>query len=58
MGVAKAALEASTRYLAASLGPKGIRANAISSGPIKTLAASGIKDFGKASQRNGTHFPA
>ena len=47
MGVAKAALEASTRYLAASLGPKGIRANAISSGPIKTLAASGIKDFGK-----------
>lgn len=47
MGVAKAALEASTRYLAASLGPKGIRANSISSGPIKTLAASGIKDFSK-----------
>ena len=39
MGVAKAALEASVRYLANSLGPKGIRANAISSGPIKTLAA-------------------
>lgn len=47
MGLAKAALEASTRYLAASLGPKGIRANAISAGPIKTLAASGIKDFSK-----------
>lgn len=47
MGVAKAALEASTRYLAASVGPKGVRANAISAGPIKTLAASGIKDFGK-----------
>lgn len=47
MGVAKAALEASVRYLAASLGPKGIRANAISAGPIKTLAASGIKDFGQ-----------
>lgn len=47
MGLAKAALESSTRYLAASLGPKGIRANAISAGPIKTLAASGIKDFSK-----------
>ena len=47
MGVAKAALESATRYLAASLGPKGIRANSISSGPIKTLAASGIKDFSK-----------
>ncbi len=47
MGLAKAALEASTRYLASSLGAKGIRANAISSGPVKTLAASGIKDFGK-----------
>ena len=47
MGLCKAALESSTRYLAASLGKKGIRANAISSGPIKTLAASGIKDFGK-----------
>ena len=50
MGVAKAALEASVRYLANSLGPKGIRANAISSGPIKTLAASGIKDFSKIAQ--------
>ena len=47
MGLAKASLEASVRYLANSLGPKGIRVNAISAGPIKTLAASGIKDFGK-----------
>jgi enoyl-[acyl-carrier protein] reductase I len=45
MGVAKAALEASVRYLAADLGPKNIRVNAISAGPIKTLAASGIGDF-------------
>jgi enoyl-[acyl-carrier protein] reductase I len=45
MGVAKAALEASVRYLAADLGPKGIRVNAISAGPIKTLAASGISGF-------------
>lgn len=45
MGVAKAALEASVRYLAADLGPDGIRVNAISAGPIKTLAASGIGDF-------------
>ena len=47
MGLAKASLEASVRYLAASLGPKGMRVNGISAGPIKTLAASGIKDFGK-----------
>ena len=45
MGVAKAALEMSVRYLAADLGTKKIRVNAISSGPIKTLAASGIGDF-------------
>ncbi|SIT12256.1 enoyl-ACP reductase FabI [Insolitispirillum peregrinum] len=45
MGVAKAALEASVRYMAADLGPDGIRVNAISAGPIKTLAASGIGDF-------------
>jgi enoyl-[acyl-carrier protein] reductase I len=45
MGVAKAALEASVRYLAADLGPQAIRVNAISAGPIKTLAASGIGDF-------------
>jgi enoyl-[acyl-carrier protein] reductase I len=47
MGLAKASLEASVRYLAESLGPRGMRANAISAGPIKTLAASGIKGFGK-----------
>jgi len=45
MGVAKAALEASVRYLAVDLGAKNIRVNAISAGPIKTLAASGIGDF-------------
>jgi len=45
MGVAKAALEASVRYLAADLGPQKIRVNAISAGPVKTLAASGISDF-------------
>ncbi|MEQ4619433.1 MAG: enoyl-ACP reductase FabI [Corticimicrobacter sp.] len=45
MGLAKASLEASVRYLAAALGPQGIRANGISAGPIKTLAAAGIKDF-------------
>jgi enoyl-[acyl-carrier protein] reductase I len=45
MGVAKAGLEASVKYLAADLGPEGIRVNAISAGPIKTLAASGIGDF-------------
>jgi enoyl-[acyl-carrier protein] reductase I len=47
MGLAKASLEASVRYLAASLGPKGVRVNGISAGPIKTLAASGIKGFGR-----------
>ena len=46
MGVAKAALEASVRYLAKDLGKDTIRVNAISSGPIKTLSAKGIKDFG------------
>jgi enoyl-[acyl-carrier protein] reductase I len=45
MGIAKAALEASVRYLAADLGPKGIRVNAISAGPIRTLAAAGIAGF-------------
>ena len=45
MGVAKAALEASVRYLAENLGKNGIRVNAISAGPIKTLSAKGIKDF-------------
>jgi enoyl-[acyl-carrier protein] reductase I len=47
MGVAKAALEASVRYLAADLGPDGIRVNAISAGPIRTLSASGVRDFRK-----------
>ena len=47
MGLCKASLEASVRYLAHCLGPKGIRVNGISAGPIKTLAASGIKDFAK-----------
>ena len=47
MGLAKASLEASVRYLAASLGPRGIRVNGISAGPIKTLAASGIGGIGK-----------
>ena len=47
MGLAKASLEASVRYLADSLGRKGVRVNGISAGPIKTLAASGIKGFGK-----------
>ncbi|TDG09473.1 enoyl-[acyl-carrier-protein] reductase FabI [Paraburkholderia guartelaensis] len=47
MGVAKAALEASVRYLAVALGAQGVRVNGISAGPIKTLAASGIKGFGK-----------
>ncbi|MDF1758698.1 MAG: enoyl-ACP reductase [Legionellaceae bacterium] len=47
MGIAKASLEASVRYLASSMGSRGIRVNAISAGPIRTLAASGIKDFRK-----------
>ena len=47
MGLCKAALESATRYLAGSLGPKGIRVNAISSGPIRTVAASGSQDFSK-----------
>jgi enoyl-[acyl-carrier protein] reductase I len=45
MGVAKAALESATRYLAADLGPRGIRVNAISAGPIKTVSAMGVADF-------------
>jgi enoyl-[acyl-carrier protein] reductase I len=47
MGLAKASLEAAVRYLAHDLGPRGIRVNAISAGPIKTLAAAGIGGFGK-----------
>lgn len=57
MGLAKASLEASVRYLANSLGPMGIRANGISAGPIKTLAASGIKDFGSILKYVEAHAP-
>ena len=52
MGVAKAALEAATRYLAHDLGPEGIRVNAVSAGPIRTLAASGVSDFHKLMEKN------
>jgi enoyl-[acyl-carrier protein] reductase I len=45
MGVAKAALEASVRYLASDLGPRGIRVNAVSAGPVKTVSSRAIKDF-------------
>ena len=57
MGLAKASLEAGVRYLAASLGPKGVRVNGISAGPIKTLAASGIKGFGKILDVVATNSP-
>jgi enoyl-[acyl-carrier protein] reductase I len=57
MGLAKASLEAAVRYLAASLGPKGIRVNGISAGPIKTLAASGISGFGKILKFVEEHAP-
>ena len=57
MGVAKAALEMSVRYLAADLGPKGIRVNAISAGPVKTLAASGVHGLSKMLEYHRTHAP-
>jgi enoyl-[acyl-carrier protein] reductase I len=57
MGVAKAALEMSVRYLAADLGPKGIRVNAISAGPIKTLAASGVHGISKMLEYHRSHAP-
>lgn len=57
MGVAKAALEASVRYAAADLGKQGVRVNAISAGPIKTLAASGIGDFKKILRYNELNTP-
>jgi len=57
MGVAKASLEATMRYLAGSLGPQGIRVNAISAGPIKTLAASGVKDLRKMLNWNAKVAP-
>jgi len=57
MGVAKAALEASVRYLAADLGPKRIRVNAISAGPIKTLAARGISNLGDMLKAHADRAP-
>jgi enoyl-[acyl-carrier protein] reductase I len=57
MGLAKASLEASVRYLAASLGPQGIRVNGLSAGPIKTLAAAGIAGFGKILKFVEEHAP-
>ncbi|MGZ5818929.1 MAG: enoyl-ACP reductase FabI [Burkholderiaceae bacterium] len=57
MGLAKASLEASVRYLAESLGKRGVRVNGISAGPIKTLAASGIKDFSKLLGFVARHAP-
>jgi len=57
MGVAKAALEMSVRYLAADLGPRGIRVNAISAGPIKTLAAAGVHGLSKMLEYHRTHAP-
>ncbi len=57
MGVAKAALEASVRYLAGDLGPQRIRVNAISAGPVKTASARGIKDFSKVLESVAEHAP-
>lgn len=57
MGLAKASLEAGVRFLASSLGPEGTRVNAISAGPIRTLAASGIKDFRKMLAANERQTP-
>jgi enoyl-[acyl-carrier protein] reductase I len=57
MGMAKASLEAGVRYLAGSLGPEGTRVNAISAGPIRTLAASGIKSFRKMLAANEKQTP-
>src|SRR5438093_7003260 len=57
MGVAKAALEASVRYLASDLGPANIRVNAISAGPVKTASARGIKDFSKVLDGVAAHSP-
>lgn len=57
MGVAKAALEASVRYLAAELGAQNIRVNAISAGPVKTTSARGIKDFSKVLDAVSAHAP-
>ena len=57
MGMAKASLEASVRYFSATLGSKGIRVNSISAGPIKTLAASGIKGFKSMLNKHGSETP-
>ncbi|BES71589.1 enoyl-ACP reductase FabI [Marinobacter nanhaiticus D15-8W] len=57
MGLAKASLEANVRYMAAGLGPDGVRVNGISAGPIKTLAASGIKSFRKMLSENANRAP-
>ncbi|MBL6744445.1 MAG: enoyl-ACP reductase [Pseudomonadales bacterium] len=57
MGLAKASLEANVRYMASSLGPEGTRVNAISAGPIRTLAASGIKSFRKMLDYNAKQTP-
>ena len=57
MGLAKASLEAAVRYMAVALGPDGMRANAISAGPIKTLAAAGVGNFGKLLAYNSHHAP-
>jgi len=57
MGVAKAALEMSVRYLANDLGSRGIRVNAISAGPVKTLAAAGVHGFSKMLEYHRNHAP-
>ena len=57
MGLAKASLEANTRFLAASLGKQNVRVNAISAGPIKTLAASGVKNFRKMLMQHSSRAP-
>jgi enoyl-[acyl-carrier protein] reductase I len=57
MGVAKAALEASMRYLASDLGPSNIRVNAISAGPVKTASARGVKDFSRILEVVAQHAP-
>ena len=57
MGVAKAALEATVRYLAYDLGPQGIRVNALSAGPVNTLAARGIGGFGDMLKHHAEHAP-
>jgi enoyl-[acyl-carrier protein] reductase I len=57
MGIAKAALEASVRYLAHDLGPRGIRVNAISAGPIRTLSASGVSGFTEILDHIAEHSP-